>query len=89
MLRSLRQQEVKSAVFAGSPLLPGLVDDRQSVFPHLVGNDRYHPDLSLDGFGLWGFVIMMLSHWLCDFSWSYFSRVIVQGRPVFGKNSNA
>ena len=62
----------------------GLVDDRQSVFPHLVGNDRYHPDLPFDGLRGMGFRDHDAHPLVVRFQLELFPLgLIVQGRPVF------
>jgi len=38
------------------------------------------------GFGLWGFLVFALVHWLCDFAWLYFlSALSYKGGSFFGK----
>ena len=87
MLRSLRHQEVKSYVFAGSPLAAGILltiaNPYFLIWWATIGITLISRSIA---FGLWGFVIMMLAHWLCDFSWSYFlSALSFKGGQFFGR----
>jgi threonine/homoserine/homoserine lactone efflux protein len=87
MLRSLREPEIGPMHSAGSPLTAGVL--------LTLGNPYFFVWWATIGatlvlrsvaFGVWGFVALAASHWLCDFVWDYFLSVLsFKGGQFFGK----
>jgi threonine/homoserine/homoserine lactone efflux protein len=87
MLRSLREPEIGPIRSAGSPLAAGVL--------LTLGNPYFYVWWTTIGatlvlrsvdFGVWGFVALAVSHWLCDLGWDYFlSALSFRGGQFFGK----
>jgi threonine/homoserine/homoserine lactone efflux protein len=87
MLRSLRDPEIGPMRSVGSPLTAGVL--------LTLGNPYFFVWWATIGatlvlrsvvFGIWGFVALAASHWLCDFVWDYFlSALSFKGGQFFGK----
>jgi threonine/homoserine/homoserine lactone efflux protein len=73
MLRSTRQAQVGLTSDGRSPLVAGILVSLGSpyffVWWATVGAALI---LRSVAFGVWGFLALALSHWLCDFVWDYF-----------------
>ena len=87
MLRSLRQDQAGSTRFTGSPVAAGvllsLANPYFFVWWATVGAALIMRSIA---FGVWGFVALALSHWLCDFVWCYFlSALSFKGGQFFGR----
>jgi threonine/homoserine/homoserine lactone efflux protein len=87
MLRSLRQDQPGAARFTGSPVAAGvllsLANPYFFVWWATVGAALIMRSIA---FGVWGFVALALSHWLCDFGWCYFlSALSFKGGQFFGR----
>ena len=87
MFRSLREREIGPMRGVGSPLAAGVL--------LTLGNPYFFVWWATIGatlvlrsveFGVWGFVALAASHWLCDFVWVYFlSALSFKGGQFFGK----
>jgi threonine/homoserine/homoserine lactone efflux protein len=87
MLRSLRDPATGPLRSVGSPLTAGIL--------LTLGNPYFFVWWATIGatlvlrsvdFGVWGFVALATSHWLCDFVWIYFLSVLsFKGGQFFGQ----
>jgi threonine/homoserine/homoserine lactone efflux protein len=87
MLRSVRQAAISEKDDARSPILAGILLS--------VGNPYFLIWWATVGvalvlrsveFGLIGFLVLAVTHWLCDFVWAYFlSALSFKGGQFFGK----
>jgi len=87
MFRSLREPEISPMRSVGSPLTAGVL--------LTLGNPYFFVWWATIGaalvlrsvdFGVWGFVALAASHWLCDFVWNYvLSALSFKGGQFFGK----
>ncbi len=87
MLRSLRQDQPGFPRFTGSPVAAGvllsLANPYFFVWWATIGAVLIVRSMA---FGVWGFVALALSHWLCDFVWCYFlSALSFKGGQFFGR----
>ena len=87
MLRGIKRFEVSSSEYAYSPLVAGIVLSLGNpyflIWWATVGAALILRSVS---FGMLGFLIFALLHWLCDFLWSYFlSALSFKGGRFFGK----
>jgi len=87
MLRSITQLEVSSRGYPHSPIIAGVLLSIGNPY-FLVWWATIGAALILHSFkfGVLGFIIFMLVHWLCDFVWFYFlSALSFKGGQFFGK----
>jgi threonine/homoserine/homoserine lactone efflux protein len=87
LLREVGRRSVNASVFSGSPLLAGILLTLGSPF-FFVWWATIGAALILQSwvFGLIGFIVLCVSHWLCDFLWGYFlSAVSYAGGQFFGR----
>jgi threonine/homoserine/homoserine lactone efflux protein len=87
LLRGIRRQAIESSLFSGSPLLAGILLTLGSPF-FFVWWATVGAALILQSwaFGIAGFIVLCVSHWLCDFVWSYFlSGLSYAGGKFFGR----
>jgi threonine/homoserine/homoserine lactone efflux protein len=87
LLRGIMARSVQSSIFAGSPVLAGTLLTLGSPFFFVwwatVGAALIMQSLA---FGVAGFVVLCLAHWLCDFLWGYFlSAISFAGGQFFGR----
>ncbi len=86
MLHSARHAEVGLTSDGRSPLVAGIVLSLGSPY-FFVWWATIGAALILQSvaFGVWGFVALALSHWICDFVWDYFlSAVSYKGGQFLG-----
>jgi len=87
LLRGIVRPSGGSSFFSGSPLLAGILLTLGSPF-FFVWWATVGAALILQSwaFGLAGFVVLCIAHWLCDFLWGYFlSALSYAGGHFFGK----
>jgi len=87
MIRSFRQGKVESIERGRAPVIAGIVLSLGSPY-FLVWWATVGAALIVRSveFGVWGFVLFGLLHWLCDFLWSYFlSALSFKGGQFFGQ----
>ena len=87
MFRSITQREISSRRYPYSPIIAGVLLSIGNPY-FLVWWATIGAALILHSFkfGVLGFTIFMLVHWLCDFVWLYFlSALSFKGRQFFGK----
>ena len=87
MLRGIKRFEVSSSEYTYSPLVAGIVLSLGNpyflIWWATVGAALILRSVS---FGMLGFLIFALLHWLCDFLWSYFlSALSFKGGRFLGK----
>jgi len=87
LLRGIGRQAVNSSSYSGSPVLAGILLTLGSPFFFMwwatIGAALI---LQSWAFGLIGFVVLCISHWLCDFLWGYFlSAISYAGGQFFGR----
>ncbi|MBE0634511.1 LysE family transporter [Candidatus Bipolaricaulota bacterium] len=86
MLRTFRHMEVKPQTSTRPPIMTGIVLSAANPY-FLVWWATVGATLIVKsvGFGILGFALFAVAHWLCDFLWCYFlSAVSYHGRSVFG-----
>ncbi len=87
MVRSFRQGKIESRERGRAPVIAGIVLSLWNPYL-LVWWATVGAALVLRSveFGVWGFVMFGLLHWLCDFVWSYFlSALSFKGGQFFGR----
>ena len=87
MIRSFRQGKIESSKRGRAPVIAGIVLSLGSPY-FLIWWATVGAALILRSveFGVWGFVLFGLLHWLCDFVWSYFlSALSFRGGQFFGR----
>jgi len=87
MFRSIKQVEVGSSRYTRSPMMAGILLSLGNPY-FLIWWATVGASLILRaaGFGILGFLIFALLHWLCDFLWCYFlSALSFKGGRFFGK----
>ena len=87
MLRSITQFEISSRRYPYSPIIAGVLLSIGNPY-FLVWWATIGATLILHSFqfGVLGFIIFMVVHWLCDFVWFYFlSALSFKGGQFFGK----
>jgi len=87
MFRSITQLEISSRRYPHSPIIAGVLLSIGNPYFLLwwatIGAALILHSLK---FGVLGFVIFMIVHWLCDFLWLYFlSALSFKGGQFFGK----
>jgi len=87
MFHSVKQVEVNLTLYTRSPLVAGIVlsvgNPYFLIWWATVGTALI---LRAVSFGILGFLIFALLHWLCDFLWSYFlSALSFKGGRFFGQ----
>ena len=86
MLRNFKQVQVTPQTSTRSPIMTGIVLSAANPY-FLVWWATVGATLIMKsvGFGILGFALFAVAHWLCDFLWCYFlSAVTYHGRSVFG-----
>ncbi len=87
MFRSITQVELRSGKYTHSPLIAGIVLSAGNPY-FLIWWATLGAALILRSmnFGILGFLMFLLVHWLCDFAWCYFlSTLSFKGGKFFGK----
>jgi len=87
MFRSTKQAKVGSINYAYTPMISGIVLSLGNPY-FLVWWATVGAALILKSidFGIFGFLIFALCHWLCDFFWYYFLSIIsFKGGKFFGR----
>ncbi len=87
MLRSIKRAEVGSSKYTRSPVIAGMLLSAGNpyfvIWWATVGAALLMRSVS---FGVLGFLLFALLHWLCDFLWGYFlSALSFKGRRFFGR----
>ena len=87
LLKGIKQAKVDSANGPSSPLKAGIILTLANpyflVWMATIGSILIFRSYA---FGLLGFTIFMIAHWLCDFLWLYFlSALSFKGGQFFGK----
>ncbi|HEX15685.1 MAG TPA: hypothetical protein ENF44_00985 [Deltaproteobacteria bacterium] len=87
MFRRVKAEEVSASTSFRSPLAAGMVltvgNPYFLVWWATVGAALISRSVT---FGLWGFVLFAIAHWLCDFLWYYFlSALSFRGGRFFGR----
>ena len=87
LLKGIKQAKVDSANGPSSPLKAGIILTLANpyflVWMATIGSILIFRSYA---FGLLGFAIFMIAHWLCDFLWLYFlSALSFKGGQFFGK----
>lgn len=86
MFRSIQQEKVASTRDGRSPMVAGILLSLANpyffVWWATIGAALIMRSLK---FGIWGFLALGLSHWVCDFLWDYFLSVLsFKGGQFFG-----
>jgi len=87
MLRNIRQAALSEKDDARSPILAGILLSLGNPY-FLIWWATVGVALVLRSaeFGLIGFLVLAVTHWLCDFGWAYFlSALAFKGGQFFGK----
>ncbi len=87
MFRSVKQSDVSSKIYAYSSIISGILLSLGNPYFFIwwaaVGVTLILKSIN---FGIFGFLIFALCHWLCDFFWYYFlSFLSFRGGKFFGK----
>jgi threonine/homoserine/homoserine lactone efflux protein len=87
MFHSIKQVEVSSSKYTHSPMIAGMLLSLGNpyflIWWATVGATLILRSVS---FGMFGFLIFALLHWLCDFLWCYFlSALSFKGGRFFGR----
>jgi threonine/homoserine/homoserine lactone efflux protein len=86
MFRSIQQEKVASTRDGRSPMVAGILLSLANPY-FFVWWATIGAALILRSvkFGVWGFLALGLSHWVCDFLWDYFLSVLsFKGGQFFG-----
>jgi len=87
MFHGVKKSDVSSKIYAYSPIISGILLSLGNPY-FLVWWATVGVTLILKSidFGIFGFLIFALCHWLCDFFWYYFLSIIsFKGGKFFGR----